>query len=246
MDGVKKLISAIQFMTILPLGQKPVHRPEGMAVYFPVVGLVVGALLCLLDYLVLMVGSASIAAVFDVVFLVLITGALHLDGLGDTFDGLYGQKSRFQALAIMKDSRLGTMGVVAIVCVLLTKWVGIAQLTDNRCLFLVLIPAYARSGLLFGIRFFQYGRDEEGIGFGLFAKSMSMMSFWGLMLIIALSLAAGLLAAILINLVFGAIVLMILLYYRSKLGAITGDMLGAMVEMTEAGLFLTVSLQLLK
>jgi adenosylcobinamide-GDP ribazoletransferase len=70
--------------------------------------------------------------VLDVVLLAAITGAFHLDGLADMADGLYGQREREKALAIMKDSRVGAMGLVAVACVLLVKTVGLGSIDHAR------------------------------------------------------------------------------------------------------------------
>ena len=76
--------------------------------------------------------SQPVASILDVFLLVIITGALHLDGLGDTADGLYGRRPVEKALAIMKDSRIGAMGVVAIICGLAIKWGGLSGLDADR------------------------------------------------------------------------------------------------------------------
>jgi len=169
-----------------------------------------------------------------------VTGAFHLDGLGDTADGLLGMRPRDKALTIMKDSRIGAMGLVAVVFGLALKWGGIAGLDVNRSLLLVIIPAYARSGVLFGIRFLEYGRPDGGTGLEFFKETLKLTAFWGLALPVGLSLFLGL-KALWLNLCFMIITSTILYYYKKRMGCITGDMLGAMIELSEAGLFLLVS-----
>ena len=87
---MKGLISAIQFLTIIPIGRHHVFDPKGMIPFFPVVGLVLGSLLSIFDYAVSGLWPAPVVAILDVGLLILLTGALHVDGLGDTADGLYG------------------------------------------------------------------------------------------------------------------------------------------------------------
>ena len=146
-------IAAIQFITILPSGRPAPFNPPKMLPFFPMVGLMIGLLLMVFDRIVGGLWSEPTAALLDVLLLAIVTGAFHLDGLGDTADGLLGQRSREKTLSIMKDSRIGAMGLVAVVFGLALKWCGIAGLDAHRSLLLVIVPAYARSGVLFGIRY---------------------------------------------------------------------------------------------
>lgn len=143
---MKKLIAALQFLTILPLGKSFDFQPVSMISFFPIAGLITGILLAIADRLFLLLWSPNVAALLDVVMLVFITGALHIDGLGDAADGLLGHRPREKALAIMKDSRIGVMGLVCILCGLSIKWAGIAGIEAQRSLLLIIIPAYARGG----------------------------------------------------------------------------------------------------
>lgn len=237
---MRNLISALQFITILPLGKAESFDPPKMVPYFPMVGIILGLLVAGFDLMVTRFWAPPIAALLDVILLAVLTGAFHLDGLGDTADGLLGLRTKDEALAIMKDSRLGTMGLVAIVFGLALKWGGIAGLDFQRSILLIIIPAYARSGILLAMPFFSYGRSN-GTGKSFFDQKLSLKNFWGLALPVVLSLILGL-KAIWLNLAFAIIIVAILLFYKKRLGGITGDMLGAMVEVAEAGLFLMASL----
>ena len=227
-------------MTIVPLGKSREFHPRRMVAYFPLVGLLVGAALSFLDQVFLRLWSPPVAGMLDVLFLIAVTGAFHLDGLGDTADGLYGRRSREAALAIMKDSRIGVMGLIAIVCCLAVKWAGISGLQQHRPLLLMLVPAYSRSAIIFGMRFLPYGRSEGGTGHHFFAQKPSATSFVGVLIPLALSVLLGWRGLLLFA---GFIILLsaILYYYKRKINGITGDMLGAMTEMIEAALFLIAS-----
>jgi adenosylcobinamide-GDP ribazoletransferase len=237
---MRNLISALQFITILPLGKAQSFDPPKMVPYFPLVGIVLGLLVALFDLLVTRFWAPPVAALLDVVLLAVLTGAFHLDGLGDTADGLLGVRSRNQALEIMKDSRIGTMGLVAIVFGLALKWGGIAGLDLHRSILLIMIPGYARAGILFGMRYLPYGRPE-GTGKPFFNEKLSLKHFWSLPLPVGLSVMIGW-QAIWLNLAFAIIIASILFFYNKRMGCITGDMLGAMTELTETGLFLAASL----
>lgn len=237
---MRHFISAIQFITILPAGKPGPFDPPKMMPFFPLVGLLLGVLVAGIDRLAAIFWNEPVVALLDVIFLAMVTGAFHLDGLGDTADGLLGQRPRDKALIIMKDSRIGAMGLVAVVFGLALKWGGIAGLEVNRSLLLILIPAYARSGVLFGIRFLEYGRPDGGTGLEFFKEPLKPAAFWGLILPVGASLLLGG-QALWLNLCFILIVSTILFYYKKRIGCITGDMCGAMIELLEAGLFLLVS-----
>ncbi len=237
---MRNLIAALQFITILPLGRVESFDPPKMVPFFPLVGILLGLLVALFDSVVIRFWTQPVAALLDVILLAVLTGAFHLDGLGDAADGLLSPRSIDEALEIMKDSRIGTMGLVAIVFGLALKWGGIAGLDFSRSIFLIIVPAYARAGILFAMRFLPYGRSN-GTGKPFFDQKLALTHFWGLVLPVGLSLILGL-KAIWLNLAFAIIIGMILLFYKKRMACITGDMLGAMVEITEAGLFLIASL----
>lgn len=237
---VKGLISAIQFITAIPLGRKAVFEPRAMIPLFPVVGLILGGVVAVFDFVALHFWPVYVVAILDVVLLVVLTGALHLDGLGDTADGLYGRRPRDEALKIMKDSRIGVMGLVAIVCVLAVKWAGLSSLGAHRTLLIIIIPAFARASMIFGMYFLKYGRPGGGTGYAFFEKPLDKKAFAYMALPIMLCVFAGL-RAIGLLLSFVLITGGMIYFYQKRMGCITGDMLGAMVEITEAGLLIAVS-----
>ena len=238
---MRNFISAIQFITIIPLGKAETFDPPKMIPYFPIVGILLGILVVLFDHVASRLWSIPVASLLDVIFLAILTGAFHLDGLGDSADGLLGQRSKEKAFTKMKDSRLGTMGLVAIVFGLALKWAGIAGLDANRALLLVIVPAYARAGMLFGMRFLEYGRPEGGTGVDFFKSKLEWTAFWGLTVPVVLSVFLGW-TAFWLNLSFVALTAILIWYYKRRVGCITGDMLGAMAEILESGLFLLVSM----
>lgn len=236
---MKNLVSAIQFITILPLGKNSEYQPVGMIPCFPLVGLIIGSLLSLFDFTISHLWPPSVVSVLDVFFLVIVTGAFHLDGLGDAADGLFSHRPKEKMLEIMKDSRIGVMGLVAILCGLAVKWGGIASLPKSgmeRYLILLVVPAFSRASMLFGIRSLDYGR-EVGTGHDHFEKPLTLNSFRWLLLPVAFSLLMGV-RGVWINICFILVVFLIIRVYKKIIGCITGDMLGAMTETTEALLFL--------
>lgn len=234
--------SALLFITILPAGQGA-YSPMGMIRFFPLVGLILGGLLFLFDRLISLIWPGAVVSVLDTLFLVIITGAFHLDGLGDTADGIFSHRSRERMLEIMKDSRTGMMGLVAVVCILAVKTVGIFSLKSGLTpfqvfLFFLIIPSYSRASMIFGIRCLKYGRQETGTGLDLFQNPLRLKDFMFFGIPVAVSLLLGY-KGLILNIVFGAALCFILGFYKRKLNCITGDMLGAMNEIMEALLFLT-------
>jgi adenosylcobinamide-GDP ribazoletransferase len=238
---VKGFLSAIQFITILPWGGAEKFDPQRMVPYFPIVGIALGVLAALFDYVAVSLWGMTVASLLDVIFLAVLTGAFHIDGLGDAADGLLGQRPKEKVLAIMKDSRLGTMGLVAIFAGLSIKWAGIAGVDANRSLLLIIIPAFARTGMLFGMRYLPYGRSEGGTAADFFNHELQPAAFWALSVPVLLSILLGWQALWLI-ICFAVITAALIRYYKKRLGCITGDMLGAMTEILESGLFLLVSM----
>lgn len=234
--------SAILFITILPAGKGVAYSPLGMIRFFPLVGLLVGGLLILFDLMVSRFWPLPVVSVLDVLFLVAVTGAFHLDGLGDTADGMFSHRPKERVLEIMKDSRTGMMGLVAVVSVLLLKTAGIfavkSALTQGQTLVMFfIIPSYSRSAMIFGIRWLNYGRQDTGTGLDLFEKPLGSKDFIFVGIPVVISLFLGY-KGLVLNMVFIAALVLILGFYKKKLNCITGDMLGAMNEVTEAVLFL--------
>ncbi|MEJ2038890.1 MAG: adenosylcobinamide-GDP ribazoletransferase [Desulfosarcinaceae bacterium] len=227
-------------MTVIPVPLRAPFSARAATPYFPVVGLLIGLLVCLVDKLALMFWPPLVASILDVTALALLSGALHLDGLADSADGLYGHRPREDALAIMKDSNIGAMGTVAVILCLAAKTGGIRFLQDIRPAALILVPAYARATVLFGMRFLPYGRPQGGTGHAFFQAPLKTKDFWAVLLLVPVSLVLGA-KALSLNLGFIVLSAATLWFYRRRMGCITGDMLGAMIEVMEAGLFLILS-----
>ena len=138
---------AVSFMTRLPVGN-PDYSPEKMhraLRYFPATGWLLALLLCGLPVVLSAIVGVETAVVITVIVSLLLTGALHEDGLADTFDGFYGGLSSEQKLTIMKDSRIGTYGSGALFGALALKVTLLLQLADAGILLSALILAYPLS-----------------------------------------------------------------------------------------------------
>lgn len=242
---MKRLIGVIQFMTRIPIGvdigfDKEFHK--GM-IYFPIVGFILGLCYYLIALVGLNVFNPYLATILVLVGEVLLTGGLHLDGLGDTFDGLYSYRDKERILEIMKDSRLGTNGLLAIMLVLMLKAGFIYELIDYHLIWpLILMPAVARTMQVWACYKTKTPR-EKGMG-NIFIGKVSTKRLLGST---ALLMGNGLgiiyffeggyipfLLGFIINIV--GLIILNKLFVRSvyqKIDGITGDILGCICELGE-------------
>ena len=237
---------ATAFLTLLPVGPAGTVAPLQLArslTWFPLVGLLLGLMLAGLDLLLSPYLPATVVAGILMVLLVLLTGGLHLDGVADVADGLGGGRDAAARLRIMKDSRVGAMGVVALILVLLLKYQALAAFpAGERTIALLLMPAAGRWLPVLLAVTSPYARPEGGTG-GAFidhAGWPQLLGATGLLLALALYLC---------NWPGGVVLLLLALaawlfraFVMARLGGVTGDVLGAAVE---GGEVLTLLLLLL-
>lgn len=228
----------MQFLTRLPVPGVDDFAPIDLArstTWFPFVGLIVGAIVALVTF-VLDRHSMALAGIVGVLAWVWLTGALHLDGLADLTDALgasHRDPERF--LAVLRDPHVGTFGVVSVVLVLLVKSAALAMFAANDLLALPLILAWARLGTLAWGRWLKPLKAGHGEQFA-WQISVGWMVFWTLLLLAAsVAFAPVLCAAPLVIAAWGA-------WLKARLGGMTGDCLGAGVEITETALLLLVAL----
>ncbi|MEE4608637.1 MAG: adenosylcobinamide-GDP ribazoletransferase [Desulfobacteraceae bacterium] len=234
------LAGALQFLTILPLGPGERFDPRRAMRFFPVAGIVIGSIVSAFDALAILALPLPVVAALDVALLALITGALHLDGLADTADGLLGPHDRARALEIMKDSRVGAMGVVAVVLVLIVKIVALGAVSRHRALALILVPALARCTMMVAMAAMPYARSGGGTGQAFFHPPARAADLAAIALPFGLSVFLGWLC-IVIAMVFAGVTVMMLRFYRRRLGGVTGDLIGALGEVMEAALWVALA-----
>ncbi len=229
-----KLFSALRFLTILPLPGSSEETLEDIArssPYYPVVGIFIGILLSLIALIPLWSPYAS--AVLILALWVIITGGLHLDGAADLADGWAGGRTRENRLRVMSDSRIGAFGVIALVVLLLVKLMMIAELLISEMVFLLpLVPMTARLMAVAAIRLFPPARSG---GMGSVFKSSCRTSHLFSAALFTLLLAwliAGL-PGLLLVILTGLIILTGCLRVSRKLGGLTGDVYGAVIEYSE-------------
>lgn len=234
---------ACQFLTRIPTPPIEHFRQDDLsrsAIWFPAVGLAIGVLLALAVWLG---GQLSpwLAGLFGLIFWVWVTGALHLDGLGDVADAMgASHRTPHRFLEVLRDPHIGAFGVIAIVLQLMAKLVLLATLVSLAGLdeapfvpALLLVPAWARWGTLIWSLMVPPLATGSGERFS-WSVDWPVAAVEGVLLgILSLWLAPSLLLAFLI-------VPAIAFYWLGRLGGVTGDCLGASVEVTESLLLLVL------
>jgi adenosylcobinamide-GDP ribazoletransferase len=234
---IKNFINAVEFLTIFTVSRKHDVTEGDLAksmVYFPLVGFLIGVILNYSDKALAWTVPPTIANALLLIMLVLITRALHIDGLADTLDGIMGGHDRMSRLEIMKDSRLGTAGALGIVLLLLVKYLCFNNLFDNdKASALLTAPMLGRWSQILMVFRANYGR-EQGMGspFVGHLRGSGMIATSAVALGLAI-FVSGIWAAILIASV-ALFTLVCRWYLVRKLGGVTGDAIGAVSELNEA------------
>jgi adenosylcobinamide-GDP ribazoletransferase len=233
--------AAIQFLTIFPT---PLHhdvddqRLGESLTYFPLVGLILGAILFGLQYGLNFLLPAPVTSALLVMALVILTGAHHLDGLIDTCDGVFAGKTAKQRLRIMADTQVGTFGIAGAILVLLLKYACLSSYMPMLPA-LLLLPTLGRWGMVVAIFTFPYAKTS---GMGLAFKQGATWQRLAIATAIALVTAFLLLqwkGVLLMTLVY-ACAFGIGIYLNSRLRGLTGDTYGAINELVEALVLLLV------
>jgi adenosylcobinamide-GDP ribazoletransferase len=230
------LFAGLAFLTILPVPQRWCGESrdlERSLAWFPLIGLLIGALIAGLDAGVTALLPAWPASVLTVIAMAAISGALHLDGLSDTADGFLSSRPRERILEIMRDSRVGPMGVLAIVGILLLKVAAVASLAPPlRFGTLLLLPLAGRTAPVLLMSTLGYVRES-----GLVTAFQRKRSFGAPLLALVSLAAAGFLAAGAAGLAAAAatvgVTALFALWCRAMIGGYTGDTLGAACELAE-------------
>jgi adenosylcobinamide-GDP ribazoletransferase len=232
---LRPLAAAFAFLTRLPVWSGPM-RDEDLGrslTFFPVVGLVLGLVVAGLASWLAGVVSPPLAAVLLVALLAALTGGLHLDGVADVFDALGGGRGdRQRMLELMRDSRIGAHGAAALVLVLLAKVFAVADLVARRDLGgLLVFPAVGRWAVTPAIVFHPYARTEgTGRAFNGAARPWEVAGATALLVAALAAVGARLFVPAAGAL---AVASLFALWLRRRLGGLTGDVYGAVIELAE-------------
>jgi adenosylcobinamide-GDP ribazoletransferase len=233
--GGRAVAASVAFLTRLPLGRWVALEGDDVArgaVVFPLVGAGIGALV---GYVVVGLDArltALVAAGLAVALEALVTGAIHLDAVADSADGL-GADSRERALEIMREPSLGAYGVAALVLNVVIKIAALAAVTAGPDVVLAVVAAYAlgrTAPLVLGWAL-PYARNSGGSGAALAGSSGEVSRALGVGLGLGLAIAAlGLRGIVVAGAASAAAAVVGLIAWR-RLGGVTGDVLGASTEL---------------
>lgn len=248
-----RFLAALSFLTIIPLPRRREASPEAVGRslgYFPAVGLVIGLILAGLNWLLELVLPSAVVNGLLLVALVVITGALHLDGLADTCDGIAAHKTVEARWRVMRDSHVGAFGVVGIFLLLLVQYVSLNSVPQSLLpATLVLMPVVSRWAMVYAVFAYPYARPT-GLG-KVFKQGASGTSF-ALATLITLVVAtawAGVahlpffyLVGLAIIVSIWVIVVVVATYLQRKFAGLTGDTYGAINELAEVAVLILVGL----
>lgn len=240
---MNSFFAAVQFLTLIPWPRRTDRSADEVgpsAIFFPVIGFLLGLILVLVNVMLEPFASPALSSVALVALLALLTRGLHLDGLGDTFDGLGAGGERERMLNIMDDSHTGAFGVIAIVLLLFFKIHAIGSIDDERWRVLLAAPILGRWAMVL----LGYGSQAAKPGLGstlidhLKTKHVVFATFITLVLVAAILHGAGIVMMIWVSL----FALASRKYFHRRLGGVTGDTFGAVGELSETSVLVFFAL----
>ncbi|MFA5309604.1 MAG: adenosylcobinamide-GDP ribazoletransferase [Dehalococcoidales bacterium] len=232
-------LAALQLLTGIPVPLKRELSPAQLGratVFFPLVGLIIGGILAGLNRVFNLFLPASAVNALLIAALVILTGAIHLDGLADTCDGMAGHKPVEERWRIMRDSRSGAFGVVGVALVLLVKYVLLSNIpAEKMTAVLLFMPAASRWAMVYSIYAFRYARPE---GLGSAYKSATRWPQFLAATIFTAGLAAAFYPLFQVTgfLIMAGVWLTatgLAFYLKRKFAGLTGDSYGAINEVSE-------------
>jgi adenosylcobinamide-GDP ribazoletransferase len=237
---VKSFLAAMTFLTRFPPGRTAVFDAADVAHsagWFPLIGVLLGLIYAVAAALFKDHLPAAVVAVLLVILDAIATGALHFDGLADTADGFGGGKSREDVIRIMRDHSIGSYGGVALAALIALKVTAYAALLkqSNWIPALILAPALGRWSILLLTAALPYARPSASVIEGMGKRSL----LWGTGVILAVMIIArsgrawiAMAAVVAFTTAFGS-------YCKHRIVGITGDTLGANLQLCESAALLT-------
>lgn len=243
---MKLLILMIQLMSRIPIPVQVHFDQEDLGkgnVYFPLIGGVMGLLLAGVYWVgsYLYQPTGLLVPILIVAAYLWISGGLHMDGISDTFDGLWSNRSQERMLEIMKDSRLGVFGALSLILTILLQVGTLHRLQGlpETYQWLILIPVLGRYGAVFGNFISSYARND---GMGKHFIEKCGIREW---LITSLYVILGVFWLVGIWGIIAVGIVLVFTYFftrwvHSKIGGITGDVIGAVIELNQLVVLLYV------
>ena len=239
------LSTAFRTLTIIPWPGEENKDLSSALPWFPLVGLILGLILyaialgwTMLPFHEWWAGAALLIVGCEI----WLTRGLHLDGLADWADSIGGFRQRQKRLAIMKDANLGAFGVLALIVVIMAKWVAIERLLDSRAfIWFLVIFSLSRNMTVELMTTLPYAREEDGMAREFVKGATLKHRLVSHIISLALCLLFGP-VGLLFFVLAGLITWLFRRVCRTQFGGITGDLLGAANEMVEVCLLILCAL----
>jgi adenosylcobinamide-GDP ribazoletransferase len=233
---IRRLGGAVQFLTVLPIHAGDVSLADS-AVFFPLVGAALGASASGVYLLLAHVLPTPLSSLCAILFLVLATGGLHEDGLGDVADAFRSGRTPEKIFAILKDSRVGTFGALALIFSILVRWQALSALGPRSTIALIVSIALPRTALVV----LSYIAEPVGSGLGsaLGTALSRKVTLFAAAQGVAVAVLAGPRLALTLLAGSAAIVWVARSYFHRRIGGVTGDCLGATGQLVECLCLLT-------
>ena len=252
MNPLASFLAALRFLTIIPItwkSERDYHFFSTAIFFFPLIGLIIGVITAVILYFLFANIPTDLRSVLLVFILAILSGFLHLDGLADSADGFLSARPKQQMLEIMRDSRIGVMGVLAIVFIVLLKITSLNLLSFHQQLIAVIaMPIAGRAAIVFSMAILPYARKEGGLGRLFYSKLTRTAAVITFILMIILSfylLYVGFLSTKAILIILGSILCVIVLFSmwcKKMIGGATGDTLGAISELSETTMVIMIAI----
>jgi len=238
---MKSLLLMITFFTRLPVKYNYEYDEKDLIKgikLFPIIGLIIGTLIYIPTLLSSYIDKSILVIIVWITYIWL-TGGLHIDGLADTFDGIFSNRDRDRMLEIMKDSRIGTFGVLVIIVLIISNLV-LSYYIDYK--FFILVPIVGRSSALLSASISKYARKEGGMGSGFIENCGIKEPILAIVFTMIIAYALVSMNTLLALFITYVIVVLFTSYIKEKLGGMTGDTIGAVIELSQTTFILIVYL----
>lgn len=242
---MKNFLVALGFLTKIPIPQKLSINDKLLSkamAYFPLVGLLLGLVLVLINSTLTMFLPERLVNLTLILSLILITGAIHLDGLADTLDGLCSKgKNKKEMLEIMRDPRIGVMGTAGVAMLILFKYEMLNVLPAHlKGSALILMCSLSRWGQVAVSYFSKYARETEGLGRPFIGNIGERNFYLATAFAIFISILAWFPMGILVFVLISIFIYIAMKYIHRRIGGMTGDTIGAVNELAEVSVLLGI------
>ena len=231
----EQLIILTKFMTRIPI---PINvdydqKKLGKSIkFFPFVGLIIGFILYYSSIILVKFSKNNlINALIVIVIELMVVGIIHIDGLCDTFDGLFSYREKEKMLEIMKDSRIGTNGAIILVLYFIAKILFISEIFSINLKYLIIYPVLARLATPINAAFSDYAR-KNGMSNFIILQNATFEGIFSIILAAALSFLILSFKGFEIFLGAFLFIIFFMQFVKKKIGGVTGDTMGAALELT--------------